>query len=167
MPPGIPLFDLRDKEIEVIEEVRSMYNFLAPRFRDDTLVYLIMSPKYYKDIYTTDNVSKSHRDSTMYLPHIESFHINSLSIDKIDVIYRVKLTDALFDCIALFPESATMFPKRFGKDAQKLIFFGNPSDNLVISRSLSGKCGNQFPKEALISGNSQSCFRKKNQKKHF
>ena len=94
---AVSLFDLRDKEIEVIEEVRSMYNFLAPRFRDDTLVYLIMSPKYYKDIYTTDNVSKSHRDSTMYLPHIESFHINSLSIDKIDVIYRVKLTDALFD----------------------------------------------------------------------
>lgn len=88
---GVCLFDLREKPIEQIEKIRGWYNFLAPRFEDNTLVFLVVSPVFYSDVTTLSEIDDATKESAMYLPHIESWHKGYLPLNKLEIIYRVKL----------------------------------------------------------------------------
>lgn len=88
---GVCLFDLREKPKNQIEKIRGWYNFLAPRFEDDTLVFLVISPDFYSDVITLSEIDDETKDKAMYLPHIESWHKGYLPLRKMEVIYRVKL----------------------------------------------------------------------------
>ena len=71
---SVCLFDLRNKPKNEIEKIRGWYNFLEPRFSDNTLVYFVLSPQYYCDVTILSDLSDEIQKKAMYLPHIESWH---------------------------------------------------------------------------------------------
>jgi len=90
---AVCLFDLRFESNENIEKIRGWYNFLAPRFEDKTLVYLILSPKHHVDVTTLSMVDEQSKEQAMYLPHIESWHVNPIPLNKIETIYKVTIKE--------------------------------------------------------------------------
>lgn len=88
---AVCLFDLRSKSIDQIEKIRGWYNFLMPRFEENILVYCIVSKKYYKDIKLLDQIDTLTKEKGMYLPHLESWHVNPLPLSKLEVIYKINL----------------------------------------------------------------------------
>lgn len=88
---AVCLFDLRSKPIDQIEKIRGWYNFLEPRLDENILVYLIMSDNYYKDLTVLSDLNEETKKIAMYLPHIESWHKGAIPMDKIEMIYKVKI----------------------------------------------------------------------------
>jgi hypothetical protein len=88
---AVCLFDLRNKPKDQIEKIRGWYNFLLPRFEENVLGYCVLSSQHYPDICTLEDLNEETKAKAMYLPHIESWHKNSISLNKLESIYRVTL----------------------------------------------------------------------------
>jgi hypothetical protein len=100
---AVCLFDLRNKPTDQIEKIRGWYNFLEPRFKDNTLVYFIISSDHYSDITTLSDLTDEVKEKGMYLPHIESWHRNQIPLEKIETIYKVNLLQSIGRIRAIIP----------------------------------------------------------------
>lgn len=88
---AVCLFDLRNKTNEQIAPGKSYYDFLSPDSRISSVVYLVVSESFYKDIKTLEHLDESTKEKTMYLPEIEAWHPGNLHLSKIETVYWVDL----------------------------------------------------------------------------
>lgn len=88
---AICLFDLREKTKDQINQGIYLYDFLGIHRPKDKACYLIIDPEYYQSLTTFDEVDENLRDSKMYIPEIECWHVGPIALDQISGVYEVSV----------------------------------------------------------------------------
>lgn len=88
----ICLMDLRSKNTKQIEEALFKLSFLNP-FRKDkgNPFYLIASPSIYPDLIDSIHAQKEVGLSEMWVPEVECWYPNNLSLGKIDLVIKTNI----------------------------------------------------------------------------
>ena len=86
------LFDLRNKSNDIIEEALMKFNFLNPFYSQNRAVFLILSPQLHSSLIYDVKAKEEIGYKEMYIPYVECWYPNGISLDYIEEILEVTVT---------------------------------------------------------------------------
>lgn len=88
---AICLFDLRNQSKKILAEDKILYDFLERRWEQKPSYFLFLRESLYPALLTLDKIDPDLKEKMMYIPEIESWHLGKLSLNHIEMIYRVQV----------------------------------------------------------------------------
>jgi len=85
----ICLFDLRNKNDDIIKKALMKFYFLNPYPNRNRSVFLILSPKLYFNLIDYTEAKKGTGYREMWIPHVECWYPGSIQLKDIDEVIRV------------------------------------------------------------------------------